>query len=75
MLLPRELLFSLDLRIGGLGGGRFVAGEGAGGGRRLVTCLTSEFPLVGARAMLDDGLEESIEDKLELLFTDSLIGL
>ena len=62
--LPRVLVISvpfcsfklLDVRVGGLGAVRLGAGEGAGGGRRLVTCLTSGFPLVSPEVVVGGGL-------------------
>ena len=66
---------SLDLRVGGLGAGRLGTGDGPGGGRRLVTCLTSSLPLVKAGEVLESDLEEPIEVALAMLCVDSLIGL
>ncbi len=58
VLVISGLFCSLDLRVGGLGAGRLGTGEGAGGGRRLVTCFTSAFPLVRAGEILEDDFVE-----------------
>ncbi len=71
MLNTSGLSCSLDFRVGGLGAGRLGTGEGAGGGRRLVTCFTSAIPLVSVGLVM---LEEDLESTEGVLRLNSFIG-